>query len=156
MILRHAWVIFGNTMGLGGLWPCSLNAQLKNKESKINFWRQFPLKRKIQIQTKQRFCHSIYSYSKLKCKGDDVTPIDSHVTSEEERRKLYLPYFHLSNFKFKTLNSKNSNTKLQKKTSKRASPASRPWMDTPGERKDFFYLQFLIRQYLKIQFQIKG
>ena len=45
----------------------------------------------------QRDCCSISSYSNLKSKGDDVIPIDSHVTSEEEKRKLYLPYFHISN-----------------------------------------------------------
>ena len=35
----------------------------------------------------QRDCCTISSYSNLKSKGDDVIPIDSHVTSEEERRK---------------------------------------------------------------------
>ena len=43
----------------------------------------------------------ISSYSNLKSKGDDVIPIDSHVTSEEEKRKLYLTYFHILNFNFK-------------------------------------------------------
>ena len=37
-------------------------------------------------------------YSKLKSKGDDVIPIDSHMTNEE---------YHTSNFKFKTSNSKH-------------------------------------------------
>ena len=40
-------------------------------------------------------CFLLEKYSKLKSKGDDVIPIDSHVTSEEEKRKLYLTYFHV-------------------------------------------------------------
>ena len=49
----------------------------------------------------QRDSCRISSYSNLKSKGDDVIPIDSHVTSEEEKRKLYLTYFHILNFNFK-------------------------------------------------------
>ena len=53
------------------------------------------------------FC-TISSYSKLKSKGDDVIPIDSHVTSEEEKRKLsyILPY---SKLQFQKKISSNSN-----------------------------------------------
>ena len=56
---------------------------------------------------KLRFCHSISSYSKLKSKGDDVIPIDSHMKNEE---------YHTSNFKFKPPISK-----LQKKCRKKNS-----------------------------------
>ena len=53
------------------------------------------------------FC-IISSYSKLKSKGDDVIPIDGHVTSEEEKRKLsyILPY---SKLQFQKKLSSNSN-----------------------------------------------
>ena len=50
----------------------------------------------------------ISSYSNLKSEGDDVIPIDSHVTREEEKRKLYLTYFHMLNLNFKKKLSSNS------------------------------------------------
>ena len=48
----------------------------------------------------------------VKSEGDDVIPIDSHMTSEEERRKIYLSYFNVSNFKFKI--SKKKKFKFKK------------------------------------------
>ena len=59
----------------------------------------------------QRDCCTISSYSNLKSKADDVIPIDSHVTSEEERRKkktisYILPYSKLQFEKKLSSNSK--------------------------------------------------
>ena len=61
----------------------------------------------------QRDCCTISSYSNLKSKGDDAIPIDNHVTSEEEKRKLYLTYFILqtSNSKKKIPFKFNKNSK---------------------------------------------
>ena len=42
----------------------------------------------IAHSKKQRYCYSIFSYPKLKSKGDDVIPIDSLIS-------FILPYFKL-------------------------------------------------------------
>ena len=66
----------------------------------------FKFKKKILSATFQLFSLQRLSAAKCRssftgCQKDDVIPINSHVTSEEERRKLYLTYFHILNFNFK-------------------------------------------------------
>ena len=98
---QNLGVILRKTTGFGGLGPCPLDAQWKNKELKKNFAEGSPLTYFSGSEEQRDSCR-ISSYSNLKSKGDDVIPIDSHVTSEEEKRKLYFTYFHILNFNFKT------------------------------------------------------
>ena len=75
------------------------NEKIKNLKKK-KFAEGSPLTYFSGSEEQRDSCR-ISSYSNLKSKGDDVIPIDSHVTSEEEKRKLYLTYFHILNFNFK-------------------------------------------------------
>ena len=74
---------------------------MKNKEFKKNFAEGSPSLTYFSGSEEQRDCCRISSYSNLKSKGDDVIPIDSLVTSEEEKRKIDITYFHILNFNFK-------------------------------------------------------
>ena len=96
---QNLGVILRKTTGFGGLWPCPLDAQWKNKEFKKKVLPRGPPKLFSGSEEQTDFC-TISSYSKLKSKSDDVIPIDGHVTSEEEKRN-YLTYFHILNFNFK-------------------------------------------------------
>ena len=55
-------------------------------------------------------------YSKVKSKGDDMMPIDSHVTNEKERRKL-TSISQTANSKLQIQNFKKN---FKKKTSKKS------------------------------------
>ena len=106
---QNLGVILRKTTGFGGLGPCPLDAQWKNKEFKKKILPRGPPKLFSGSEEQTDFC-TISSYSKLKSKGDDVIPIDGHVTSEEEKRKLsyILPYSKLQFQKKISSNSKKN------------------------------------------------
>ena len=77
-----------------------IGCAMKNKEFKKKICRGVPPNLIFRFRRTEGLLSNFFIF-KLKSKGDDVIPIDSHVTSEEEKRKLYLTYFHILNFNFK-------------------------------------------------------
>ena len=101
---QNLGVILRKTTGFGGLGPCPLDAQWKNKEFLKNLAGVRPLGGYCPPSAKVRgprsdiyiythICRYIYIWSK----GDDVILINSHMTNEE---------YYTWNFKFKTPISK--------------------------------------------------
>ena len=107
-------VILRKTKGFGGLGLCPLDAQSKNKEFSKNLagvpllgdncphrLRQSP---QLEISHKKK---------NLKVKYDDVMPINSHVTSEEGKRKLQPKYPNPKKIEEKKIRKKNLSATFQ-------------------------------------------